>query len=219
MDVIAPVIVVLLVGGGVAYAIHAYREHQKARMRKVAAAAGLQVDVSTKQPPPLGFDLFDEGRSKKVSAQMWRAGENDSVFQYQYTVNSGDDSKTYEFTAALVEVPFHAPHLEISAENWWSKAKRMVGLRDIEVESPAFNDRYQVRSDDERFAIALLDPPMIAWMLSPHAGGGTVTFEFGSHWMLCHCDQLKLEGLPGMLAWAQSVREQLPAVLTELYGR
>ena len=219
MRSVVTVLIMLVLAGGAAYAAYAYQQHRKARMRAVAAAAGLQVDTSTKKPPALGFDLFDPGRGKKVSAQMWRAGEQDSVFQYRYTVQSGDNSKTYRFTAALVEVPFRAPHLRIANENWWSKAKRIVGMRDVEVESAAFNDRYHVRCDDERFAISLLDPPMIAWMLSPQSGGGTVTFEFRDRWMLCHCDQLKTDELPGMLAWAQSVRERLPAVLTEFYGR
>ncbi len=212
------IFVVLLLAAGVVYLVHVYRERHRARMRAVASAAGLEVDVSTKQPPPLDFDLFDAGGSKRVSAQMWRAGEPDSVFQYRYTVKSGENSTTYEFTAALIEVPFTAPHLTISTENWWSRMKRVVGLRDIEVESPHFNDRYHVRCDDERFAIALLDPPMIAWMLSPQSGDGVVTFEFGGRWMLCHCDQLALEALPGMLAWARSVRSELPTVLTDLYG-
>jgi hypothetical protein len=219
MRAVIPIVVVAFVVAGIVYAAYAYNERLKARMRAVAAAAGLEVDVSTKKPPPLDFDLFDNGSSKQVKAQMWRAGEHDSVFQYQYTVKSGDNSTTYEFTAALVALPFRAPHLTISTENWWSKAKRAIGLRDIEVESPQFNDRYQVRCDDERFAIALLDPPMIAWMLSPRSGGGSVTFEFGGGWMLCHCKQLDLESLPGMLTWSQSVRHELPAVLTELYGR
>ena len=150
---------------------------------------------------------------------MWRAGENDSVFQYEYTVKSNKDSTTYEFTAALIEVPFLAPHLIISTETWWSKMKRVVGLRDIEVESPQFNDRYQVRCADDRFAITLLDPTMIAWMMSPASGLGAVTFELLGPWMLCHCSRLKADELPGMLAWAQSIREQLPTVLTDLYGR
>ena len=215
---ILTVFVLVAIVAGVAYAAYRYQEAQKAKVRAVAAAHGLEVDVAKKKPPPLGFNLFDTGSSKKVSAQMWRAGEQDSVFQYQYTVKSGEDSKTYEFTAALVAVPFEAPHLVISTENWWSKVKRAVGRRDIEVESPQFNDRYHVRCDDERFAITLLDPAMIAWMLSPQSGQGTVTFEYRGGWMLCHCDQLKIEALPGMLAWAQSACEPLPAVLTELYG-
>lgn len=205
--------------GAVVWGAYRYRELQRAKLRAIAAAHGLQVDVSTKRPPKLDFDLFDTGSSKRVDAQMWRAGEQDSVFQYRYTTGSGDNSSTYTFTAALIEVPFLAPHLTISTENLWSRMKRIVGLRDIELESPEFNERYQVRCSDDRFAITLLDPPTIAWMLSPSSGLGHVTFEFLGPWMLCHCDQLDIEQLPGMLAWAQSARAQLPAVLTELYGR
>ncbi len=215
---LAIVVVLVLIAGAVAYLTYRYQEHQKAKLRAIAAEHGLQVDVDTKKPPPLDFDLFDTGSSKKVRAQMWRAGEQDSVFQYEYTVKSGEHSRTYEFTAALVEIPFVAPHLVISTENWWSKVKRVVGMRDIEVESAPFNDRYHVRCSDDRFAITLLDPPMIAWLLSDASGRGTVTFELGGSWMLCHCDQLDVEELPGMLAWAQAARTQLPEVLTDLYG-
>ncbi len=215
---IAAVVVLVLIVATVAYLTYRYQELQKAKLRAIAAAHGLEVDVDTKKPPPLDFDLFDTGSAKKVRAQMWRAGEQDSVFQYQYTVKSGENSKTYTFSAALVQIPFVAPHLVISTENWWSKIKRVVGMRDIEVESAPFNDRYHVRCDDDRFAITLLDPPMIAWLLSAASGRGTVTFEFGGPWMLCHCQQLDVEELPGLLVWAQSARTQLPAVLTELYG-
>ncbi len=214
---------VLPVFAGVAaallYAAYRYREAQRAKMRAVAAQHGLEVDVSSKKPPPIDFDLFDRGSSRRVDCHMWRAGELDSVIQYQFTEGSGKDSHTYEFSAALVDMPFLAPHLTISSENLWSRMKRAVGLRDVEVESPLFNERYQVRCADDRFAITLLDPPMIAWMLSPASGQGTVTFEFLGPWLLCHCSQLQIEELPGLLTWAQSVRAQLPAVLGELYGR
>lgn len=184
----------------------------------MATAAGMQIDVSSKKPPALGFDLFDRGGGRRVRGQMWRTGEHDSVFQYQFTEGSGDNSRTYRFTAALIALPFRAPRLVISTENVWSRIKRAVGRRDIETESPEFNDRYHVRSDDERFAITLLDPPMIAWMLSPSSGLGTVTFELRDSWMLCYCDLLPIEQLPQMLAWAQAARNQLPSVLTDLYG-
>lgn len=214
---------IMFAGAGIAVglAIWAYQKHQqrlRQRMGAIAAQHGLQVDVATKQPPDLGFDLFGRGSSKKVQSQMWRAGEQDSVFQYQYRVKSGDNSRTYRWTATLIALPFVAPHLTISTESFWSKAKRAVGMRDIEVESPAFNDRYLVRCDDERFAISLLDQEMIAWMLSPDSGAGTVTFEFGGSWLLCHCDQLEVDMLPGMLAWGQSIRPRLPTVLSEWYA-
>jgi hypothetical protein len=212
------IVALVAVAGLLAYTVHRYQEHQKARLRAIAARHGLEVDVDRKKPPPLDFDLFDRGSGKRVSAHMWRTGEPDSVFQYQYTEKQGENSRTYRFTAALVEVPFTAPHLVISTEDWWSRVKRVVGMRDIEVESPDFNERYQVRCRDDRFAITLLDPAMIGWMLSPESGRGAVTFEFGGRWMLCHCDPLDPEQLPGMLTWAQSARGRLPAVLAEMYG-
>lgn len=219
MSGVVGIVFVLAVVGGIAYATYRYAQAQIERARAVAARHGLQIDTSTKKPPPLPFDLFDRGGSKKLRFQMWRVGEQDSVFQYQYTVGSGDDSRTYKMTGALVEVPFEAPHLTISTENWWTKMKRAVGLRDVELESPQFNDRYHVRCADERFAVTLLDPSMIAWMLSPSSGQGSVSFEFGGPWMLAYTQQLDIEELPGLLAWAQSARTQLPAVLGEWYAR
>ena len=217
---IIALLVFAAIGGAIAYAVHRHHQAQIARARAVAAQHGLHVDVSKQQPPPhFDFDLFDRGHSKQVRYQMWRDGEPDSVFQYQYTTGSGDNSRTYRMTGAQVVVPFRGPHLSIATENWWTKVKRVVGMRDIEIESPEFNDRYHVRSADERFAVTLLDHGMIAYMLSPASGMGTVTFEFNHDRMLCYGDQVELEQLPSMLTWAQSARQQLPDVLGEWYPR
>ncbi len=218
MAPVLPILIVLLVAGGIAYVAWTMHQRQLARARAIAAAAGLQIDTDTKRPPALDFELFERGSSKKVRHQMWRAGEQDSVFQYEYTTGSGDNARTYTMTCALVTVPFRAPHLTITTENWWTRIKRAVGSRDIEVESPVFNDRYHVRCEDERFAITLLDPDMIAWMLSPASGQGAISFELRGSWLLAYGDELDLEYLPPLLAWAQGARLQLPTVLTEWYG-
>jgi hypothetical protein len=215
---LVPLLLIVVVGAVALVVAYRWRERQRERWRGVAARHGLELDLSSRRPPDLGFDLFDRGRSRAMTAMLWRSGEQDSVFQYRYTERSGDRSRTYRCTAAMVALPFRAPHLVISTENWWSRMKRVIGLRDVEVESPAFNERYQVRCDDERFAITLLDPTMIAWMLSERSGDGAVTFELRERWLLCHGDALEPELLPQMLSWAQAVREQFPAVLTDLYG-
>lgn len=203
---------------GIVYLAITYHRRQQDRIRAVAERHGLHLDLAAKSPPRLGFDLFDQGSSRQLSIQMWRPGEHDSVFQYEYTVRNGNRNRTFMFSAALVALPFRAPHMVISTETWWTKARRLVGWRDVEVESPAFNDRYHVRCRDERFAITLLDPAMIDWFLSSHSGTGAVTFEFRDSWMLCHCGRLDVEQLPALLTWAQSVRHELPAVLADLYG-
>lgn len=205
---------------GIAYAVHRHNQAQIARAKAVAAQHGLQIDVS-KQKPPAGFDfdLFGQGSSKQVRHQMWRPGEADSVFQYQYTTGSGENSQTHRFTGAQVILPFRGPKMSIATETWWTRAKRVVGMRDIEIESPEFNDRYHVRCADERFAVTLLDHDMIAFMLSESSGLGTVTFEIAGDRMLCYGDQIELERLPEMLSWAQSTRTVLPRVLTEWYPK
>ena len=208
-------------GAIIAAIVYVTRRIERAKLERAKALAarhGLRIDTETKGPPAfIDVDLFDRGRAKKVKYQMWREGEQDSVFEYEYTIGSGDNSRTYHVSVAMIAVPFSAPHLSITTENWWTKMKQFAGMRDIEIESPAFNDRYHVRSDDERFAITLLDQSMIAFLLSPSSGQGDITFEFHGPWMLLYRDRLELDELPALLDWGRSVRTVLPAVLSEWY--
>lgn len=213
----------LAVIAGIAIAVAiTHNKRQKARIagaRALAAQYGFELDVAAKPPPNHDFDLFDTGRSKKVSFQVWRRGEQDSVFTYEYTTGSGDNKQTHRHTCALISLPYAAAHTKIGPEGFWSGVGRAIGIRDIEVESPDFNDQYRVTSDDERFAIALLDQQMIAWLLSNQSGRGAIRFEIWGPWLLCVSDRLDFELSFGFLDWAQSVRSHMPAVLNSLYPR
>lgn len=218
MAVLIPIVVIAVITGIVIPLVLRHQRRVKERAQAVAASAGLHLDTEGKGPPAIGFDLFQRGRSKRVSFHMWTPSGNDSVFRYQYTTGSGKNSTTHRFTCTIVELPFNAPHLEIGPEGFWSKFGRVLGKRDVEVESPEFNELYKVDSDDERFAITLLDHRMIAWMLSPHSGRGSIRFEFLGNALLCvTANRLDLEEFPGMLGWSQSIRQHLPEVLTQLY--
>ena len=215
------IFVIVIVVGVPLYLWFQWHQNQKRkeRARVVAAAAGLNIDVDTKGPPPAPFDLMQRGRSRKVSFHMWPTGSQHSVFQYRYTTGSGKNRCTYRFTCALIDVPFDAPHLTIGPEGFWSNLGQMVGIRDVEVESPEFNERYRVSSDDERFAVTLLDHQMIAWMLSDSSGSGSIRFELLGTQLLCIRDPLDIDQMPEFLSWAAQIREQMPRVLVELYPR
>lgn len=217
MAVIIFLVVLATVAGAVVYLLLEYNQRKRAAALALAAARGYEIDLDDKAPPPQGFDLFGLGSSRKVSFHIWRNGSPDSAFQYRYTTGSGDNKTTHHRSCALIEVPFTAPHLTIGPEGFWSVVGRAIGVRDVEVESPEFNERYRVACDDERFAITLLDQRMIGWMISPSSGGGVVKFEFGGRWMLCFGDQIDFEHLFGFLEWAQHARQNLPTVLTSLY--
>jgi len=218
---VSTAIVIIIVVGVPLYVWFAWRQNQKRkeRARAVAAAAGLNIDVDTKSPPPAPFDLMQRGRSRKVSFHMWPTGSQDSVFHYRYTTGSGKSQRTFRFTCALIDVAFNAPHLTIGPEGFWSNLGQMVGIRDIELESPEFNERYRVSCDDERFAVTLLDHQMIAWLLSDSSGSGSIRFELLGSQLLCIGDPLDIEEMPGMLAWAAQIRQHMPKVLVELYPR
>ncbi len=193
---------------------------KKARIawaQQLAAQHGFRVDTDSKGPPEQPFDLFGAGSSKRVSFQFWRDGEQDSVFEYQYTTGSGKNQTTHHRTVALIALPFAAPHTKIGPEGFWSGIGRMVGVRDIEVESAEFNDQYRVTSDDERFAVTMLDQQMLAWLLSSQSGGGDIRFELWGSWLLCVSGRLPMEQMFGFLDWAQHVRTQTPDVLQSLY--
>jgi len=210
-------LVLVAIAAAVAFGVSRRTKQQIARAKRLAAKYGFEVDTDSKGPPGQQFDQFGIGRERTVSFQFWRAGEHDSVFHYRYTTGSGDDSTTHLCTLALISLAFAAPHTKIGPEGFWSGIRRAVGFRDIEVESTLFNDQFRVTGNDERFAVALLDQEMLAWLLSPDSSGGAVKFELWGSWLLCVSEKLDLEQMFGFLDWGQSVRSHMPGVLGSLY--
>jgi hypothetical protein len=210
------VVFVLVVAAVLVYQ-HRREQQRKAIAARVAAASGLVYIDDGSFATNYEFELFLKGRSRHSRYVMRRRDFADSVFDYRYTTGSGKNRRTWRFTCAIVAVPFSAPRLEIGPEGFWSGLGRLIGVRDVEIESPEFNDRYRVSCDDERFAVTLLDQRMITWMLSPESGSGSIRFEFLGTGLLCVSDPLPLEQQPGFLNWAASIRNQLPTVLNDLY--
>jgi hypothetical protein len=83
---VAPVeTVVIFVFACAVVGVVGYLSHQADKRKRGAAVAlatqrGFTIDVDDKEPPPLGFDLFEIGRSKQVSDHIWPPGSQDSAF-------------------------------------------------------------------------------------------------------------------------------------------
>lgn len=191
---------------------------QRARAIALAAQYGFEIDPNEKGPPPQRFDIFGTGSSRTVSNQIWRPGTPDSVFDYTYTTESGDDKTIHRRTCALIALPFAAPHTKIATENFFTLLGRRLGIHDIETESVRFNEIYRINGDDERFAIALLDHEAINWLLDHMPNGpGAITFEFWGSWMVCITERMPIDTQFGFLDWARGVPSRFPAVLASLY--
>lgn len=195
----------------------AIEQKRQAQAMAVATAAGLTADVGTTCEPGLLFDVFSRGRHRMVRYRMRAPGTRDSVFGYEYTTGSGKSRRVHRHTCVHLAVPFSAPETAIGPEGFWSGVGRLVGIDDIEVESSRFNDEYRVSGIDERFAVTLLDPPLIAWMIGDHGGLGRVRLELRGVDALCIVDRLDIEQYPGFLQFAQDLRSRFPTVLQSLY--
>lgn len=215
--VVVFVLFACVVVGAIVYGFHVEKRNRELAAG-VAAAAGLQFEAGGSGPPDYGFDLFGKGRGRTRKLTMRHPATGESVFRYQYKTGSGKNTRTWRFTCVMVRLPFRAPHTTIGPEGFWSNIGQMVGIRDIEVESPDFNERFRVAGDDERFAVTLLDQPMIARLVADAVvAANDVRFELLDDALLVVADEQKIDAMPDMLTWASGIQSALPAVLADLY--
>jgi hypothetical protein len=162
----------------------------------------------------LPFELFGRAATIRdlenvVSGSL--RGNEVVLFDYHYA--QGEDAD-FRFSCAMVPVPSTWPAFLIRPESGLSRAARDVGLRDIETESEAFNRTFEVRCPDPRFALALLEPRMMEWLLGlgPRTG-----FEIWSGRMLCFVPQVQPWEIESVLRTALAFRERIPPVVSSLY--
>ncbi|CAB4884941.1 unannotated protein [freshwater metagenome] len=210
------VILLLAAVGLIAVAANAANKRRIERYRAIAAANGLGFDPGDpSNVTSLDFELFDRGHSAAATFTMWRTtGHQNRVFQYRYVTGSGKDSQTHYNTCVLVGLPFNAASTRIHPEGFGGRLMNMVGMRDIEFESPTFNERYRITSPDERFATTLIDPTMMGWLLEVPC---TLDLYLRGEWMLAVDHKRDPEVLPDLLAYAETVAAHMPTVLQSLY--
>jgi hypothetical protein len=138
--------------------------------------------------PP--FDLFRQGDGRGTQNVMWRpdAEHPIRVFDYwwydEYEDNNGVAHRSYHRrTCATAEVGWLWPQLSLTKEGLVSKAASVLGVRDIEFESEDFNRRFNVKSEDPKFANDIIDARMIRWLLQTD---GAFRFEVCGRWLLAY---------------------------------
>lgn len=220
LGVVPGFVVLFLVVAGTAVLISWLVERAK-RMRAaaVAAAQGLQYLPGPTSPPDAPFRLFSVGRSRKARHTFWRAGDSleATVFLYQYTTGSGKDSQTHVCTCALFRTGLRAPHLVLDRQGFIRDLLGKLGMRDIQLESPQFNDTWHVSCDDERFAVTVLDPPMMGWLMSA-GGAGEIEIELLGDRGLATTRRRDVEQMPELLEHVHQFVARIPKVVHELYS-
>lgn len=124
--------------------------------------------------------LWARGRANEMFAGAFR-GRGLCVLEYMYTTSNGKSSQTHHVNLIALNLPVALPPLTVSRD---SALKRAFG-NDIELESQAFNDTFQIDCADPRYASAVLHPQLMEWMLlNPAlewqlAGNALVSWAYG----------------------------------------
>jgi hypothetical protein len=126
-------------------------------------------DVWNNQPKAhqFGTALFGRGRRRLFNNVMvgTSAGLETNLFDYSYTINSGDSSRTYTQTVAAYSQELWLPLFEMRPEDFLDRIGDAFVHNDIDFEShPNFSQRYLLRGPAEQTIRELFSPALLTFL-------------------------------------------------------
>ena len=226
MDNAFPLLFVLL--GLAAAGVVAYQYYARQQRRQAFAAFAAGHGLMYHRQDPFGllaepFRLFSKGDGRGIENVLDGAWQEMPVraFDYWYYEESssskGGRSKTYyRFDCVITPIDAACSALTIDRENLFTRLADHLAMDDIQFELEEFNDAFNVKGEDRRFATALCDQRMMRWLL---ANAGDCGFEVIGDRLLAFCKKIDVEALPMLFATMRGFREHVPPVVYSLYPR
>lgn len=215
-EILPELLFVGLVLGGIAYLTWLREEPRRRFLR--AEARRLRLRFSPDDDLGilgLPFDLL--GRTRRsygaltnVLSGSWN-GLEVRAFDYAYSVS---EDEVRECSCAMVAIPGGWPTLVIRPEDLLTSIADRLALPDIGFESERFNQAFEVTSDDRRFASAVVDARMMAWLLSLVPPPG---FEIQGRWILAYRDRVQPWEIESVLSLAAGFVERIPRAVRSIY--
>jgi len=214
--------------GAIALGVVVYSYYAKQKRREGFALVAKQLDMEYWPADPFGllsepFVLFGKGDGQGIENVL--AGNYQGVdakaFDFWYydesTDTNGRRSKTYHrFDCAIMPIDAACSPVTIDNENLLTRLADALSFHDIEFESEDFNEAFNVKSADKKFANDLVDARMMAWLLQ--FGTGT-SFEIMGDRLMCFRHKLGPMEIVTLLALSRSFLDHVPRVVYSLYAR
>ena len=192
-------------------------------LRRLAAANGFtftETDhFSSARVPFQIFRLGNRSVVENVLLGQARDGAPVRVFDFSSWVEKetedGVQRSSYRhLTCCLTETDHSFPHLVIQPETLATRLLEKVGMPTIDLESEAFNRRFVVTAEDERFGRMFLDPQMMELLL---ATDGQFQFEVRGRWVLVAAPLLPAKLCLSLVGLSTRFRELVPPVVREFH--
>lgn len=198
------------------YARLAADPQREAAMAALADRLGLAYERRSKSNArDMKFQLFDTQVATDTTSIL--TGEIDGLpitaFDHRFfreTTIMGR-SLPQTFSCAVTTVPVAAPHLTIEHKLFF----RYEGTSDLVVpdvvrtESNEFDRVFRVRCRDGAFAIALLDPSLMGWLLEQ----GEWNVELRGDRLLCYMPLVPVDKVPTLFTILREFRDRIPHIV------
>lgn len=204
--------------------IYQYVMREKRRGEWASFATSLALRFSPKDhfsiPKSEPHGLFRRGHSRRARHVLYGRfqGRDIKCFDYQYTVGSGDDSRTYHMTCLIIKPPIPFRQLEIRPESFSDKVGEFFGADDIDFESDEFSRKFHVKCSDPKFAYDVIHARTMQFMLGHkplaiEARGRSVLLRYAKE------QQLPLpHGVTALLETGCDFIDLLPEYLIKQHG-
>jgi hypothetical protein len=165
----------------------------------------------------LPFPMFGRRPSGTENVVWDRVrGTGIRAFDYWYVEPADDRPVTPKrrLTCAVVPLPASTPRLRVAPRDLDDELKSVLGLPEVELELEAFNRRFAVESDDQRFAIAFLEQRMMEALLALPDG---VAVDVNEGAVLLWASLLPAEQVLRLFDAAVEIHERIPRSLPSLF--
>ncbi len=215
MALVSAVVFIAVLLGATAY----FRVQQRVRSIKMFASLNKLVLMGSDWDlGDCGFGLFNEGNRRywrNVMRGPW-GGLPVTYCDFTYVVSEGRSENTFPFSNVIGVLGMPIPSVTVSPRGVIGAfAERTVGAPGIRFESIEFNDRFDVHSDDEGFAVELIDAQMIETLLSLDHG---YHVAFGPEYLMVYARRKPVEELRGLFDATVLVSRRIPNMVRERFN-
>jgi Protein of unknown function (DUF3137) len=192
-------------------------------LQRLAAANGFAyVEDDWFSSTRVPFQIFRLGNRTMVENMLvGRAPDGAPVRVFDLTIweekqtEEGTQESRYRYlTCCLTETDHSFPHLVVQPDTMATRLLEKIGMPSIDLESEAFNRRFMVSSEDERFARMFLDPQMMELLLATE---GEFQFEVKGRWVLIAGPQLPAKLCLSLVGLSTRFRQLVPDVVREFH--